>query len=203
MDNPNLNNFNELLQNIEAKLRSIMDGINEAVSNTTLGRPSNRSANVSSKQVPFYDTFKALDQDQKDAIYNILIQKTSGPRRVTEMKDYLEKQSQSQARNVGTEQSINSFLEFYFNKDGTTLTEKQRGGKRKRKTMKKRTKKTRKLMKKYQKGGYTYSASKELDKASVIVSDASGSNSGSNSNFKTRITPKTHNKKKSRKRSRK
>ena len=49
----------------------------------------------------------------------------------------------------------------------------RRGGKRRRRTMKKRNRRTRKM-----RGGYIYSASKELDKASSVVS-ASGSKSKS------------------------
>lgn len=189
--NPNVNDFEQLLQNIEAKLRSIMGGINEAVSNTTLGRPSNNTT----QQVSFYNTFMGLNQEQKDAIYDILRTKDSGDKYVANIQRYIASQNPS----VREKAEINGILLRFFNNDGTTLTEKQRGGKRKRKTMKKRTKKTRKLMKKYQKGGYTYSASKELDKESFIVSGSSVSNS----NLTTRINPKSHNKKKSRKRSRK
>ena len=55
---------------------------------------------------------------------------------------------------------------------------------KKRKTMKKRHKKTRKLSKNY-KGGYVYSASKDLDKASSIISASSSSKSRSNKSKKS------------------
>ena len=64
-----------------------------------------------------------------------------------------------------------------------------RGGKsrkyKKQKTMKKRHRKTRKPSKNY-KGGYVYSASKDLDKASSIISASSSSKSRSNKSKKSR-----------------
>ena len=55
-----------------------------------------------------------------------------------------------------------------------------RGGKRKgkRKTMKRRSRKSRKLMK----GGYLYNKNKKLDDASYDVSNSLNSSSGTNSN---------------------
>ena len=54
------------------------------------------------------------------------------------------------------------------------------------KTMKKRHRKSRKLVKRSYKGGYTYSSSRELDKSSSIISDSSGSNSKSKSKSKSK-----------------
>jgi len=72
------------------------------------------------------------------------------------------------------------------------------GGKRKRRTMKKRPRKTRKI-KKRQRGGYIYSSNKELDSASSVISNSSASKSLSSSKSKT--MSKTRNKQKSRRRS--
>jgi hypothetical protein len=71
-------------------------------------------------------------------------------------------------------ENINAILRIYRDglKDGAENLLK--GGRRKRRTMKKRPKKTRKLMKKKQKGGYVYDNSKELDKASSVISHSSG-----------------------------
>lgn len=74
------------------------------------------------------------------------------------------------------------------------------GGKRKRRTMKKRPRKTRKL-KKRQRGGYVYSSNKELDSASSVISNSSGSKSLSSSSSKSKKMSKTRNKQKSRRRS--
>ena len=82
------------------------------------------------------------------------------------------------------------------------------GGKRKRKhkTMKKRRRRTRKLVKKYQKGGYTYSTSKDLDKASSVISNSSKSlnslNSKSMSKSMSNSRSRFNRNKKSRRRSR-
>jgi predicted nucleic acid-binding Zn-ribbon protein len=62
------------------------------------------------------------------------------------------------------------------------------GGKRRHRTMKKRHRRTRKKMR----GGYVYSASKELDKASSIVSKSSSSKS--KSKFKSQNKDKTRRK---------
>lgn len=56
------------------------------------------------------------------------------------------------------------------------------GGKSRRKTIKRRSRKSRKIK---QKGGYVYSSSKELDKASSVIRDTSKKSSGSLSKFKT------------------
>ena len=66
------------------------------------------------------------------------------------------------------------------------------GGKRRRRTMKKRHRKTHKKMR----GGYIYSSSKELDKASSVISASSGSKSTSSksSNSKSKRKDKTRRK---------
>jgi chromosome segregation ATPase len=66
---------------------------------------------------------------------------------------------------------------------GKSRRHKRRGG---RKTMKKKHRKTRKLAKKNYRGGYVYSASKDLDKASSVISASSSSKSSSGKRDKTR-----------------
>ena len=66
---------------------------------------------------------------------------------------------------------------------GKTRRHKRHG---KRKTMKKKHRKTRKPIKKKYKGGYVYSASRDLDKASSVISASSSSKSTSNKRNKTR-----------------
>jgi len=66
---------------------------------------------------------------------------------------------------------------------GKSRRHKRRGG---RKTMKKKHRKTRKLAKKIYRGGYVYSASKDLDKASSVISASSSSKSSSGKRDKTR-----------------
>ena len=57
-----------------------------------------------------------------------------------------------------------------------------RGGKRRRKTMKKRGRKSRKTYR----GGYVYSSSKELDKASSVISSSSNTTSSRGSLFNSK-----------------
>jgi chromosome segregation ATPase len=73
----------------------------------------------------------------------------------------------------------------------TRSKDKQSGG---RKTMKKKHRKTRNLAKKNLKGGYVYSSSKDLDKASSIISASSKSilNSKSKSKSKSNSSKKAH-----------
>jgi chromosome segregation ATPase len=66
---------------------------------------------------------------------------------------------------------------------GKTRRHKRHG---KRKTMKKKHRKTRKPIKKKYKGGYVYSSSRDLDKASSVISASSSSKSTSNKRNKTR-----------------
>jgi len=66
---------------------------------------------------------------------------------------------------------------------GKSRRHKRRGG---RKTMKKKHKKTHKLAKKNYRGGYVYSASRDLDKASSVISASSSSKSISKKGDKTR-----------------
>jgi DNA repair exonuclease SbcCD ATPase subunit len=66
---------------------------------------------------------------------------------------------------------------------GKSRRHKRRGG---RKTMKKKHRKTRNLAKKNYRGGYVYSSSKDLDKASSIISASLNSNSNFNSNSKSK-----------------
>jgi len=75
------------------------------------------------------------------------------------------------------------------------------GGKRRRRTMKKRHHKTRKHNKKQQKGGYVYSTSKDLDKASSVISSSSGSTSSSTSKSKSKSKSKSRHKDKTRRNS--
>ena len=64
------------------------------------------------------------------------------------------------------------------------------GGKRRRRTIKKKPRKTRKLMKKMR-GGYVYNTSKELDRASSVISKSSSSRSSSISKTKSNKKRKT------------
>ena len=106
-------------------------------------------------------------------------------------RQYIEENMQSQ--NTINQKNIQNILSRNYR--GDLL----KGGKRKRKqkTMKKiGNKRTKKLMKNL-KGGYVYSSSKDLDKASSIIS--ASSKSKSNSNSKSKSKSKSNSSKKSHK----
>jgi hypothetical protein len=181
-DQPNINLYSDLLTSIEQGLNSVKGEINQAVSNVI--QPV---ANTSQTQTPLYDKFMSLSPEDKEKIYDKL-----------DDIDIAYAEMIRQQLNSGNpdKQNINNILKRRYVDELNGEDNLLRGGRRRRRTMKKRPKKTRKLRKR-QKGGYTYSASKELDKASSVISNSSSSiaNSGS----KTR----TIRSKKSRRRSRK
>ncbi len=105
---------------------------------------------------PLYDKYMKLTSEQQSEIINSL---------------------ESKYRNEmlgNNKQNIQNILSRYYN--GNLL----KGGKRKRRTMKKRARKTMKRRK--QRGGYVYSTSRDLDRASSIISSSSRATSKSSRN---------------------
>jgi ABC-type transporter Mla subunit MlaD len=171
---PEYREYEALLDTIHNGLSGVISGIKNAVSST--------SVTNSASQIPynFNDNFIKLEK-----LSNLM----GRPNLKKFLKEKIPNISDSVVEalaNVsvpGNEKPIKDILlsrkiiipDFDINQDG------QKGGRRKRRTMKKRPKKTRKLMKKKQKGGYVYSASKELDKASSVISHSSGKSKGRSS----------------------
>jgi hypothetical protein len=188
-DQPNINSYSELLDNIEQGLNGVMSGINQAVANTSVIQP------VANTSVTPYNA---------DENYNKLRNLIPIYPDPNKLLKYLTDTIDLRKLNT-TEKSTLSMVSSPQNKpyiirilnDYKLNIPNISGGRRRRRTMKKRPKKTRKLRKR-QKGGYTYSASKELDKASSVVSNSSSSTDNSGSKTKT-----IRSKKKSRRRSRK
>jgi DNA repair exonuclease SbcCD ATPase subunit len=101
-----------------------------------------------------YDKFVSLSQSQKTDLINKISQiNEAHARMITE--DYPKSKT-----DITKKQNVENILSKYV--------DMMRGGKRRRRTMKKRSKKTKKILK----GGYVYSFSKELDKASSVVSNS-------------------------------
>ena len=133
-----------------------------------------------------YNNFINMTQQKKDLFYRNL-QNTDNRGSTRIIQENIRK-----AIDDRDEQSINNIkgelAKILANNNGSLL----RGGKyrnyKKRKTMKKRHRKTRKLSKnrKNYKGGYVYSASRDLDKASSVISASSNSKSRSNRKDKTK-----------------
>jgi hypothetical protein len=120
----------------------------------------------------------ALTEEQQGQIYEQLADKptTLG----TSMADVLSKSIRN-----GDRANVQNILSRNYK--GSLL----RGGKRKRKTMKKRHRRTRKKMK----GGYIYSTSKELDKSSSIISATSNSKSSTSKSSTSKSSTSKSNKK--------
>ena len=162
--NPNIEEYTDLLDKIQHGLGGVISNINQAVS-----APVNSGT-------PLYDKFISLSEDQQDRILETLS---------PDNKTYIENNIYTTV--VSDKRNIQNILSRNYR--GDLL----KGGKRKRnrKTMKKRSKRTKKLMKNL-KGGYVYSSSKDLDKASSIISASSKSKFNSNSNSKSKSNKKAH-----------
>ena len=165
-DQPNIDEYNGLLETIQSGLGGVINEINQAV------LPS--STTQSSSQTPLYDKFIKLSEQQKQQV-------------LSQMERQYANTILTNIQNPTPENkmNINNILLRHYN--GNLL----RGGKK----IKNSKNKTNKLNKKHktkkhlrrQKGGYTYSSSKELDKASSIVSASSNTKSPkSNKKYKTR-----------------
>jgi chromosome segregation ATPase len=163
VNNPNIEKYTDLLNEIQTGLGGVISNINQAVS-----APVNSDTRV-------YDKFMSLTEAQRDSILQTLSLSD-------DKKEYIK--SNMNTEDVIVKRNIRNYLKDYT---GDLL----KGGKRKRnrKTMKKRNKRTKKLMKNL-KGGYVYSSSKDLDKASSIISASSKSNS--NFNSKSKSNKKSH-----------
>jgi chromosome segregation ATPase len=173
-DQPNDAEYSELLDTIQSSLGGVISEINQAVSgqNQSVYDVESNYKNLMSLQDEnklnaFLDN--NTDGTVKRAIQtNISKAKNGDPQSIDEIKRVLS------ANQIKVRPPSSIF-----------------GGKRRTKTMKKKNSKTRKLNNKLkQRGGYVYSSSKELDKASSIVS-SSGS--------KSRTKSKNKNKNKSKK----
>jgi hypothetical protein len=158
---PDIEDYTFLLDTIQKGLGGVISNINQAV-----------SAPVNSDT---YDKFISLTPDQQTEILDTL--QATQQNYIEENIDTTDPLVKNNIRNI-----------LSRNYKGHLL----KGGKRKnkRKTIKKiGSKRTKKLMKNL-KGGYVYSSSKDLDKASSIIS--ASSNSNSNSNSKSKSNKKAH-----------
>jgi chromosome segregation ATPase len=170
-EQPNIDEYNGLLETIQNGLGGVINEINQAV------LPSSQTPSSSSSQTPLYDKFIKLSEQQKQQV-------------LSQMERQYVNTILTNIQNPTPENkmNINNIISRHYN--GNLL----RGGK-KSKNSKNTKQKTNKLNKKHktkkhlrrQKGGYTYSSSKELDKASSIVSASSNTKSPkSNKKYKTK-----------------
>ena len=178
LNNPNYGDYEGLLDTIQAGLGGVISGINSAVSSTTgsssSGPPSSgppydaegnyqrlfsMRQNIAAGHINDFFTNRQITQGEKNTLLMV-----KSPLNKTEIKNIL-----------NTKKLIIPDPDISGGKR-----------KRKRKTMKKRPRKTRKHMKKYQKGGYTYSTSKNLDKESSVISNSSSNGKSRRSRHRSR-----------------
>ena len=175
--------FIAVSDNIMAIMNIINNPGQEGAEVPTEVPPSGQLFNQDIEQL--YKQFMESDQRAKDMLYNDLRGKTEASS-ISKIQNSISKARNTMDQNDPDVIVIKSELKklkdagvrLNFNMPGSY------GGKRKYRTMKKRNKKSRKIMKKRQRGGYVYSSSKELDKSSSVISESSGYKT--NSNSKTR-----------------
>jgi predicted nucleic acid-binding Zn-ribbon protein len=163
IDGPMTEEFQAVTDNIAA-IMSMLQGA------TTSASSSTSSVNARPISVPLYDKYNSLTPKERDE----LLYKLPDNIRMTVEKDYdtVNNKTVNEQQRIIAKTNIQNSLKKYA--EGKT---EYMGGRRRRKTMKKRRNNKRHSKKSY-KGGYVYSFSKELDKASSVIS-ASTSSSGS------------------------
>jgi chromosome segregation ATPase len=175
-DGANDAEYSELLDTIQSSLGGVISEINQAVSG------QNQNQSVYDVESNYKNLMSLQDENKLNAF---LDNNTDGT-----VKRAIQTNI-SNAKN-GDPQSIDE-IKRVLSANQIKVRSSIFGGKRRTKTMKKKNTKTRKLK---QRGGYTYSSSRELDKASSIVSSSSGSKTKSkgknkNKSKKTRTISST------------
>jgi DNA repair exonuclease SbcCD ATPase subunit len=183
---------------IGANLQSIIDLINNGSSGTAslpqaqsqLPRSSQPVSNqaFSPEVEDYYNKFIRASQISKDRFYNYL--RTNGKGNLLNTIQTNIRGIQRIPPSTQSEQQIKNVLNGLLNEGLTFNFNNVSGGKRRRKTIKKHHKRTHKKIR----GGYVYSSSKELDKASSIISSSSNSKSSSKTLSKSKTKDKTRRK---------
>lgn len=160
-----LGNNEDVMQGFAAISRNI-----EAIVNLINNPDRTAKQPTAASNTPLYDKYSKLSNEEREAILDKIREKNERDYQII-MESFSKAESDPVfKRNIQNVLSRNSDIMF--------------GGRRKRRTMKRRGKKTRKLYK----GGYVYSSSKQLDESSSIITSSSDSNSNSNSKTKSRTS---------------
>jgi chromosome segregation ATPase len=161
IDGPMTEEFQAVTDNIAAIMSMLQGATTSSATSSVNARPIS---------VPLYDKYNSLTPKERDELLYGLPDNI----RMTVEKDYdtVNNKTVNERQRIIAKTNIQNSLKKYA--EGKT---KYMGGRRRRKTMKKRRNNKRHSKKSY-KGGYVYSFSKELDKASSVIS-ASTSSSGS------------------------
>lgn len=165
----------EVLQGFQAitdSIQAIMLMLNNPDS---FPRP-NATARTTTMETPLYDKFIKLSEDNQDAILN----------EISDVRPDLYRTLIENLKNktLIDRQNVQTILKDFYK--GDLL----RGGRMRRRTMKKLGKNMKKSRKVY-KGGYVYSSSKELDKASSIITADSSKTKSSSSTSKSTTSKST------------
>lgn len=181
--------FNLIGANIQAIINLINSGPQPGPQAGPQAAPIPPAANVphyNPEVEDFYNRYINATQEAKDRFYGFL--RTNGKGNLLNplqtniraaQRIPPQPQAVQQIKNV-LNGLVNERLNFNFNLP-------RYGGKKQRKTMKKRHRRTRKKMR----GGYVYSASKELDKVSSLISSSPTKSASKSKSNKTRRRSKT------------
>ena len=183
-EQPNMVDYSDLLDQIQRGLSGVITGINQAVStNTTMG---SRGSNVETGPYDVETNFNNLlnlHNESPSGQYSQYITKINkdktkypnGTKFTADISKYINDAERGIPQAI---QNIKSILATYkIPVDSYNPT----GGRRKRRTMKKRYRRTRKQ----QKGGYTYDSSKDLDMKSSVISPSIGTKNKSSKSPKS------------------
>ena len=189
IEQPNTDDYTSLLETIQNGLTGVIGEINRAVN------PADSAATLKNRSRS-EDLSDASDEAKKDKLYKLFNETENKNLFYGQISRTSANTIQKNVRNAksGNADAIKIIKDILFaNKDKAEFYLKPlSGGKRRRRTMKKRQRKTRKLMKKMR-GGYVYNTSKELDRASSVISKSSSSRSSSISKTKSNRKHKTRN----------
>lgn len=175
-EQPNDAEYSQLLDVIQINLGGVINEINQAVS----GQPRNQNRNQTLYDIESnFNNLMNLYKRQDKRQYQASLRNIDGG-----VQDQINRNIVNADR--GDRDAINAIKSIL--RDNQTIINNSSlfGGRRRRKTMKKLQRKTRKSKSRKQRGGYVYSSSRELDKASSIVSASSGSKTRSKSKNKSR-----------------
>jgi hypothetical protein len=125
-------------------------------------------ATKDSTLTPLYDAFIQLDPEQQEDILKPIYKMREKDALIAIVNRVIDSRD---TNDISDKKNIDNILSKY------NLMPKK-GGRRRRKTIKKHCKLTKKRRKLY-KGGYVYSSSKELDKSSSVISNSSNKMSSS------------------------
>lgn len=177
-EQPNDAEYSQLLDVIQINLSGVINEINQAVSGQPRNQNQNRNQTLYDIEANFNNLMNLYKRQDKRQ-YQASLRNIDGG-----VQDQINRNIVNADR--GDRDAINAIKSIL--RDNQTIINNSSlfGGRQRSKTMRKKQRKTRKSKSRKQRGGYVYSSSRELDKASSIVSASSGSKTRSKSKNKSR-----------------